>query len=133
MVDGCKLQMLEPTLIIFILKMKKLLHLSLFILHFQIILHSSMSGVEALDANPNKQALLSFKSTVSDPQNALSGWNFTSSHCTWFGVTCTRNRTTVQSLHMPGLGLSGIIPPHLFNLTSLQVLDLIVIISERSI
>ncbi|RVW24408.1 putative LRR receptor-like serine/threonine-protein kinase [Vitis vinifera] len=83
-----------------------------------------MSGVEAPDANPNKQALLSFKSTVSDPQNALRGWNSSSSHCTWFGVTCTRNRTTVQSLHLPGLGLSGIIPPHLFNLTSLQVLDL---------
>ncbi|RVW85013.1 putative LRR receptor-like serine/threonine-protein kinase [Vitis vinifera] len=104
--------------------MKKLHHLSLFILHFQIILFSSMNRVEALDANPNKQALLSFKSTVSDPQNALSDWNSSSSHCTWFGVTCTSNRTSVQSLHLPGVGLSGIIPPHLFNLTSLQVLDL---------
>ncbi|WKA10457.1 hypothetical protein VitviT2T_028026 [Vitis vinifera] len=83
-----------------------------------------MNTVEALDANPNKQALLSFKSTVSDPQNALSDWNSSSSHCTWFGVTCTSNRTSVQSLHLPGVGLSGIIPPHLFNLTSLQVLDL---------
>ncbi|KAL6318443.1 hypothetical protein AAG906_041209 [Vitis piasezkii] len=104
--------------------MKKLHHLSLFILHFQIILFSSMNRVEALDANPNKQALLSFKSTVSDPQNALSDWNSSSSHCTWFGVTCTSNGTSVHSLHLPGVGLSGIIPPHLFNLTSLQVLDL---------
>ncbi|CBI35487.3 unnamed protein product, partial [Vitis vinifera] len=104
--------------------MKKLHHLSLFILHFQIILFSSMNTVEALDANPNKQALLSFKSTVSDPQNALSDWNSSSSHCTWFGVTCTSNRTSVQSLHLPGVGLSGQIPAGLSHCYNLREINL---------
>lgn len=85
-----------------------------------------MNMVESLDANTTRHELLSFKSSISDPQNALSDWNFNSSYCTWSGVTCTRNSSgaAVLSLRLHGLGLSGIIPSPIFNLNSLQVLDL---------
>ncbi|CAJ1974463.1 unnamed protein product [Sphenostylis stenocarpa] len=69
-------------------------------------------------------ALLSFKSQVSDPTNALSSWSLHSNHCTWKGVTCSKLGNKVQSLTLPGLSLSGKLPPHLSNLTYLHSLDL---------
>ncbi|KAL0005649.1 hypothetical protein SO802_013210 [Lithocarpus litseifolius] len=57
-------------------------------------------------------------------KNALSVWNISSSHCTWFGVNCTSNRTQVQSLSLTSLGLFGNIPPQLSNFTSLKTLIL---------
>ena len=106
--------------------MKKHLHFSLLtiLLLFQIILYCSMNRVGAVDADTDTLALLSFKSVVSDSQNVLSGWNQNSSHCTWFGVTCANKGTRVQSLRLAGYGLSGMIHPHLSNLTCLQLRDL---------
>ncbi|XP_054790459.1 putative receptor-like protein kinase At3g47110 [Prosopis cineraria] len=72
----------------------------------------------------DKDALLSFKSQVTDPKNSLSGWNSNSSICSWYGLSCTRNTNRVQSLSLPGLGLSGNLPSSLSNLTHLQSLDL---------
>uniref|UniRef100_A0A2N9GZS4 non-specific serine/threonine protein kinase n=1 Tax=Fagus sylvatica TaxID=28930 RepID=A0A2N9GZS4_FAGSY len=83
-----------------------------------------MRKVSGIDSSTDRKALLSFKSLVSDPHNALSGWNISSSHCNWFGVNCTSNATKVQSLNLANLGLFGIIPPQLSNLTSLKTLDL---------
>uniref|UniRef100_A0A2N9HWF3 non-specific serine/threonine protein kinase n=1 Tax=Fagus sylvatica TaxID=28930 RepID=A0A2N9HWF3_FAGSY len=83
-----------------------------------------MRKVSGIDSSTDRKALMSFKSLVSDPHNALSGWNISSSHCTWFGVNCTSNATKVQSLNLANLGLFGIIPPQLSNLTSLKTLDL---------
>ncbi|KAA8538297.1 hypothetical protein F0562_027880 [Nyssa sinensis] len=81
--------------------------------------------VGALDANTDREALLNFKSMVSDPLKALSGWNSNSSHCTWFGVSCTKGDNRVSSLSLAELGLSGAtIPPQLSNLSSLEVLNL---------
>ncbi|RDX71925.1 putative LRR receptor-like serine/threonine-protein kinase, partial [Mucuna pruriens] len=72
----------------------------------------------------DRDALLSFKSQVSDPKNALSAWSAHSNHCTWYGVTCSKLGKRVQSLTLPGLALSGKLPPQLSNLTSLHSLDL---------
>ncbi|KAK7829011.1 putative lrr receptor-like serine/threonine-protein kinase [Quercus suber] len=80
--------------------------------------------VGGVDSSTDREALLAFKSLVSDPQNALSGWNISSSHCTWFGVNCTSNGTRVQSLSLTNLALFGSIPPQLSNLTSLKTLNL---------
>ncbi|XP_042961132.1 receptor kinase-like protein Xa21 isoform X2 [Carya illinoinensis] len=110
-------------------KMKKkshspLMFLTLFLI-CQIILCYNMNIVRAqLDATTDKQALLSFKSLVSDPKSALSQWNLNSSHCDWPGVNCTNNGARVRSLVLNGHGLIGTIPPQLSNLTSLQILDL---------
>ncbi|XP_040995899.1 probable LRR receptor-like serine/threonine-protein kinase At3g47570 [Juglans microcarpa x Juglans regia] len=111
-------------------RMKKKSHSSLMFLMTlflicQIILCYNMNMVRAqLDATTDKQALLSFKSLVSDPQSALNQWKLDSSHCNWPGVNCTNNGARVRSLVLNGHGLIGIIPPQLSNLTSLQILDL---------
>jgi len=76
------------------------------------------------DSNTDREALLSFKSQVTDPKNALSAWSTNSNHCNWYGVTCSKLGNRVQSLNLPGLSLSGKLPPHLSNLTFLHSLDL---------
>lgn len=45
-------------------------------------------------------------------------------HCTWFGVICDDDNTTVLHLLLPRNGLAGEISPSLFNVTSLQTIDL---------
>ncbi|XP_027942616.1 putative receptor-like protein kinase At3g47110 [Vigna unguiculata] len=76
------------------------------------------------DSNTDREALLSFKSQVTDPKNALSAWSTNSNHCNWYGVRCSKVGNRVQSLNLPGLSLSGKLPPHLSNLTFLHSLDL---------
>ena len=104
--------------------MKHFRFLLLLLSLFQIIASYSMKMVGGIDSSTDREALLAFKSLVSDPQNALSGWNISSSHCTWFGVNCTSNGTQVQSLSLTSLRLFGNIPPQLSNLTSLKTLNL---------
>ncbi|KAK4596286.1 hypothetical protein RGQ29_014362 [Quercus rubra] len=104
--------------------MKHFRFLMLLLSLFQIISSYGMKMVGGIDSSTDREALLAFKSLVSDPQNALSGWNISSSHCTWFGVNCTSNGTQVQSLSLTNLGLFGNIPPRLSNLTSLKTLNL---------
>uniref|UniRef100_A0A5B7BMI1 non-specific serine/threonine protein kinase n=1 Tax=Davidia involucrata TaxID=16924 RepID=A0A5B7BMI1_DAVIN len=101
-------------------------HFHILMVLFQMILYCSMNKAVALDASTDKEALVHFKSMVSDPRNALSGWNWnsSSSHCTWFGVSCTNDGNRVRSLRLVGLDLSGTIPPQLSNLSSLEVLNL---------
>ncbi|KAL4637423.1 hypothetical protein ACB092_03G076200 [Castanea dentata] len=84
--------------------------LMLLILFFQIFACYRARKVGGTDSGTETEVLLSFKSFVSDPQNALSGWNISYSH--------------FQSLHLSSLGLFGIIPPQLSNLTALIALDL---------
>ena len=64
-----------------------LLNASHLILFFQIFACYSARKVGGIDSGTETEVLLSFKSLVSDPQNALSGWNISYSHCTWFGST----------------------------------------------
>ncbi|KAK8643588.1 hypothetical protein V6N13_012876 [Hibiscus sabdariffa] len=92
---------------------------------FQVHLNTCMSQqLPDLDSMTDKQALLSFKLQLSDPQNALSGWTQNSSHCNWFGITCTTNGSRVESLQLGSLGLVGNLAPSLSNLTSLTTLNL---------
>ncbi|EOY05416.1 LRR receptor-like serine/threonine-protein kinase, putative [Theobroma cacao] len=77
-----------------------------------------------LDSRTEKEALLSFKLHVSDPQNALSGWTQNSSHCNWYGVSCSSNGFLVESLQLGRLGLVGTLAPSLSNLTFLHTLNL---------
>ncbi|GMY21065.1 probable LRR receptor-like serine/threonine-protein kinase At3g47570 [Fagus crenata] len=91
---------------------------------FLLLLLSLFQIIASIESSTDREALLAFKSLVSDPQNALSGWNISSSHCTWFGVNCTSNGTQVQSLSLGSLELFGNIPPQLSNLTSLKTLNL---------
>ncbi|WRX19947.1 Serine-threonine/tyrosine-protein kinase [Theobroma cacao] len=83
---------------------------------------SKMGGLEG--ARADKEALLSFKFQVTVPQNALSGWTRNSSHCTWYGVSCSSKGSRVQSLHLSRLGLGGTLGPQLSNFTFLHTLNL---------
>ncbi|KAJ1376836.1 Serine-threonine/tyrosine-protein kinase, catalytic domain [Sesbania bispinosa] len=76
------------------------------------------------NTDSDRDALLSFRSQLTDPNNALSGWLLHSNHCNWYGVTCSKLGNRVQSLNLSGLSLSGKLPSHLSNLTYLHSLDL---------
>ncbi|GMI90109.1 EF-TU receptor [Hibiscus trionum] len=100
-----------------------LLLFSLFQLHLNSCT-SQQQQLPDLDSTTDNQALLSFKLQLSHPQNALSGWTQNSSHCNWFGITCTTNGSRVESLQLSSLGLVGTLAPSLSNLTSLTTLNL---------
>eukprot|EP00257_Ricinus_communis_P008494 XP_002526145.2 putative receptor-like protein kinase At3g47110 [Ricinus communis] len=98
--------------------------LLLFLYFFQIYLGSFMSSVEGLSASTDRAALMSFKNAVSDPQKTLNSWTQNTSHCTWYGVSCSIKGARVRSLSLSGLRLFGPIPSQLSNLSSLYRLDL---------
>ncbi|TYH73879.1 hypothetical protein ES332_D05G359300v1 [Gossypium tomentosum] len=93
---------------------------------FQIHINSCMcQHMGELDSTTDKAALLSFKLQLNDPLNSLSGWTRNStSHCNWFGISCTSKGSRVESLQLSSLGLVGPLPPPLSNLTSLRTLNL---------
>ncbi|OVA18471.1 Protein kinase domain [Macleaya cordata] len=81
----------------------------------------------------DQEALLSFKSLITDPSNTLSSWNQNnlSSACNWTGVNCGMINNNQQQrvlrvvgLDLEGLGLSGTLSPYLGNLSFLQSLHL---------
>ncbi|KAL1337297.1 hypothetical protein HN51_031956 [Arachis hypogaea] len=92
----------------------------LFLLCFLLV---HLSGI-ACNFATDKEALLSFKSQVIDPQNTLSSWTTDSQHCKWYGVKCSNIGRRVKSLNLRGLSLSGKLPSQLSKLTYLHSLDL---------
>nr|CAD1834201.1 unnamed protein product [Ananas comosus var. bracteatus] len=71
----------------------------------------------------DRSALLAFIGAV--PHEQRVQWNASVSTCDWVGVTCDPNRTVVEELHLPGVGLVGPIPAGtLGRLTGLRVLSL---------
>ncbi|XP_052205074.1 leucine-rich repeat receptor-like serine/threonine-protein kinase BAM1 [Diospyros lotus] len=100
--------------------MRFLLVLFLLLIHRQI--HHSSAGEPV--AVPEYSALLSLKSAITgDPLLALSGWNDSTSHCTWLGVKCDSDRH-VTALDLSGHNLSGILSSdvgHLRYLVNLTV------------
>lgn len=73
------------------------------------------------DAASDRAALLALRDAVG--RRALS-WNVTeASPCTWKGVNCS-SANGVTELRLPGVGLTGQLPPGLGNLTQLQTLSL---------
>ncbi|XP_050138297.1 receptor kinase-like protein Xa21 isoform X2 [Malus sylvestris] len=76
----------------------------------------------------DQSALLAFKAHItSDPQNILTAnWSFASNSdiCNWVGVTCSARHHRVTALNLSYMGLAGVIPPHLGNLSFLVELGL---------
>ncbi|CAN4085204.1 unnamed protein product [Withania somnifera] len=71
----------------------------------------------------DKQALLTFLSQVRHATRVQ--WNSSTSVCTWFGVECDPNNSSVYSLRLPAVGLVGQIPSNtLGRLSQLRVLSL---------
>ncbi|MCD9637800.1 hypothetical protein HAX54_021304 [Datura stramonium] len=78
---------------------------------------------------PITSDIVSDRATLLAIRSALRGrsllWNITSPTCSWPGVICSPDKSSVLELHLPGMGLSGQIPPGLFsNLTKLNFLSL---------
>ncbi|KAJ1274656.1 hypothetical protein BS78_05G078400 [Paspalum vaginatum] len=73
----------------------------------------------------DRQALLEFKKTISDPRQSLRSWNDSADLCRWEGVRCSvKHPHRVTSLNLTSQGLVGQISPSLGNLTFLRVLVL---------
>ncbi|KAL1547937.1 putative inactive receptor kinase [Salvia divinorum] len=89
---------------------------------FTLLFLLTSSGVAA-EPTADKQALLDFLSKV--PHESRLQWNSSISACSWVGVSCDPSNSSVHSLHLPGVGLIGPIPPStLGRLSSLRVLSL---------
>ncbi|CDY18490.1 BnaA01g27050D [Brassica napus] len=73
----------------------------------------------------DKQALLKFKSQVSEEKKVLlSSWNNSFPLCRWTGVTCGRKHKRVTGLDIRGFQLGGVISPFIGNLSFLISLNL---------
>ncbi|KAG5574510.1 hypothetical protein H5410_054644 [Solanum commersonii] len=78
---------------------------------------------------PTNSDIVSDRATLLSIRSALRGrsllWNITSPTCSWPGVICSPDKSSVLELHLPGMGLLGQIAPGLFsNLTKLNFLSL---------
>ncbi|KAL0452635.1 UNVERIFIED_CONTAM: putative inactive receptor kinase [Sesamum latifolium] len=76
------------------------------------------------DLNTDARALLDFAAAV--PHVRKLNWESTSSICSsWIGITCTKDRTRVNGIHLPAFGLYGPIPADTIGkLDALRVLSL---------
>ncbi|XP_071698898.1 uncharacterized protein [Rutidosis leptorrhynchoides] len=70
------------------------------------------------------QALLSFRSLISNPYGRLSSWNDSFDYCDWSGVTCGKRHKRVTSIILESRGLQGSLSPHVGNLTFLREFSL---------
>ncbi|KAL3729678.1 hypothetical protein ACJRO7_026761 [Eucalyptus globulus] len=68
----------------------------------------------------DRLALLEFKARIADPSGVLSSWNDSSHFCNWDGVTCGRKHRRVTILDLGSKNLSGVVPPHIGNLSFLR-------------
>ncbi|KAJ8537929.1 hypothetical protein K7X08_014469 [Anisodus acutangulus] len=74
----------------------------------------------------DKQALLQFAASV--PHLRKLNWNFSFPICnSWIGITCNKDGTRVNAIHLPGVGLIGHIPSN-----SIGKLDALKVLSLRS-
>ncbi|KAI9178120.1 hypothetical protein LWI28_022944 [Acer negundo] len=63
----------------------------------------TFSRADTDNVSADLESLLGFKSSIShDPSNLLSGWNLTTDHCSWYGVTCDRFSGRVTALEITG-------------------------------
>ncbi|XP_068668434.1 probable inactive receptor kinase At5g58300 isoform X2 [Aristolochia californica] len=89
------------------------------------LLWLSVLPLAIADLNSDKQALLDFAARV--PHGRRLNWNPATVACSppWFGVMCDQNQTHVIAIRLPGVDLSGPIPPGtLGRLDGLQILSL---------
>ncbi|XP_057248273.1 uncharacterized protein LOC104905013 [Beta vulgaris subsp. vulgaris] len=73
----------------------------------------------------DRLALLDIKAKItSDPLGVLNTWNDNLQFCEWYGVTCGRRHQRVTNLDLHSSKLTGILSPHIGNISFLRVLYL---------
>ncbi|XP_048446239.1 receptor kinase-like protein Xa21 isoform X2 [Pyrus x bretschneideri] len=99
--------------------------------HLPTLSAKKMNGALAIvhtNFSTDQSALLALKAHItSDPQNILTAnWSSASNSniCNWVGVTCGARHHRVTALNLSYMGLAGVIPPHLGNLSFLVDLGL---------
>ncbi|XP_021834220.1 probable LRR receptor-like serine/threonine-protein kinase At3g47570 [Prunus avium] len=98
--------------------------LSRFLLSMTLLLvllrYTSVGAAAQTNITTDQSALLALKSHISsDPDNILVNWSTITPVCNWVGVTCGARHLRVSVLNLSYMGLTGIIPPHLGNLSFL--------------
>ncbi|XP_021660113.2 probable LRR receptor-like serine/threonine-protein kinase At3g47570 [Hevea brasiliensis] len=85
-----------------------------------LFLHCFMA-MAVTNLSTDESALLALKTV--DPHNVTTyNWSSTSSVCNWVGISCGAPHRRVTALNLTNMGLQGIIPPHLGNLSFLGYL-----------
>ncbi|XP_027185101.1 probable LRR receptor-like serine/threonine-protein kinase At3g47570 [Coffea eugenioides] len=107
------------------LAMEKFHHLSPLGLVLLCFLSASFA-VFPSNITTDKSSLLALRAHISvDPLQILAkNWSVGSSVCEWIGVICGSRHHRVTALNIANLGLVGIIPPQLGNLSFLVSLDM---------
>ncbi|GAY42605.1 hypothetical protein CUMW_068210 [Citrus unshiu] len=93
---------------------------------FLISLFIAAATANTSSITTDQDALLALKAHIThDPTNFLAkNWNTSTPVCNWTGVTCDVHSHRVTVLDIFGLNLIGTVPSQLWNLSSLQSLDL---------
>lgn len=93
-----------------------------------VLICSLSSGFLALGVNDDYEtdrlALLEIKAKLADPNRVLSTWNDTIPLCEWHGVVCGLKHKRVTVLDLRSQGLSGVLSPHIGNLSFVRRLQL---------
>lgn len=90
------------------------------------LLSSASSAVSTTNISTDQSALLALRSqfSIKSHQFLLKNWSIGSSVCDWIGVACGARHRRVTALNITNMGLNGLIPPQLGNLSFLQSLDM---------
>ncbi|CAN7043329.1 unnamed protein product [Brassica rapa subsp. trilocularis] len=85
----------------------------------------SISGTTSFSLNIDREALLSFRSQISqNPHSVSFSWDQNTSPCNWTGVTCNTRNKRVISINLSGHRLTGSISPSIGNISFLTSLQL---------
>ncbi|KAL7241968.1 hypothetical protein ACSBR1_014526 [Camellia fascicularis] len=75
----------------------------------------------------DQSALLAFKYyiTFDHAHHILAtNWSSATSVCDWIGISCDKCHNRVVALNLPNMGIGGIIPPHIGNLSFLSYFNI---------
>ncbi|EOA12846.1 hypothetical protein CARUB_v10025818mg, partial [Capsella rubella] len=96
-----------------------------FLLYVLLVSTVSIVVSASLSLNTDKEALISFRSQISqNPQTLSFFWDKNTSPCNWTGVSCNTRNRRVASINLSSRGLTGSISPSIGNLSFLTSLQL---------
>jgi hypothetical protein len=97
------------------------IHFQAILLFFIVLLHVKPLAVLSVGNETDHQALLAFKTKITDdPTNVFSSWNDSFHFCEWEGVTCGRKHRRVTVLDLQSRGLVGSLSPYIGNLSFIR-------------